>query len=135
MKRIHGFIIIIVVLALAGITFFLAVQYRSSLRQIKQLKENPDQVTSEENKKLIAKVEKLVVLPSNETPTIATVSEPEKLKAQAFFAQAEKDDKVLIYTNAKKAYLYSVKQNKILEIAPVNIGDVASPSPSATVKP
>lgn len=57
-----------------------------------------------------------------EEPTIATITDREKLKDQAFFARAENGDKVLIYAQAKKAFLYSVKTGKVLEIAPVNIG-------------
>ena len=35
--------------------------------------------------------------------------------------------KVLIYTQAKKAILYDPGANKIVEVAPVNIGDSANP--------
>ena len=67
------------------------------------LKKNPQAASQKETTELVAKVSKLVVLPEGETPTIATVSDPEALKDQPFFAQAEKGDKVLIYTNSKKA--------------------------------
>lgn len=69
----------------------------------------------------IADVSKLMVLPTNETPTLATVSDPEKLKDQAFFAQAKVGDKVLIYTQARKAILYSPSKNMIIEVSPLNI--------------
>jgi hypothetical protein len=65
----------------------------------------------------------LIVLPKNETPTIATVSDPSVLKNQAFFVDAKKGDKVLIYTNAKKAILYDPVIKKIINVAPVNTGD------------
>jgi hypothetical protein len=87
-----------------------------------QLKQTPQLALQEETADLVEKVSKLVVLPEGETPTIATVSDPEALKDQIFFAQAEKGDKVLIYTNAKKAVLFSVVRNKILNVAPLNIG-------------
>ena len=63
-----------------------------------------------------------MVLPKDETPTLATVSDPEKLKDQRFFVNAVKGDKVLVYSLAKKAILYSPSLDKIIEVAPVNVG-------------
>lgn len=91
--------------------------------EVSVLKRDPNKVAREELTNLVAQVGKLIVLPEGETPTIATVSDPEKLKDQPFFAKAKTGDKVLIYTNAKKALLYSVENNKIVEVAPINIGN------------
>ena len=90
--------------------------------QNNNLKKNPQVLAEQEIQALVDKVSRLIVLPEGEMPTIATVSDPEKLKDQAFFAKAQKGDKVLIYTNAKKAILYSPSTNKIVEVAPINIG-------------
>jgi hypothetical protein len=79
----------------------------------------------------VAAVGKLIVLPTDEQPTLATVVDPSKLKNQPFFAQAQKGDQVLIYTNARKAILYSPTANKIVEVAPLIIGAQAAP-PAAT---
>lgn len=87
-----------------------------------ELKQNPVKGVDKQTKDLIARVSKLVVLPQDEIPTIATVNEPEKLKDQPFFANAKKGYKALIYTNAKKAILYDPFENKIIEIAPINLG-------------
>lgn len=80
-----------------------------------------DKLSQAEIKSLVEKVGKIAVLPEGEIPTIATVSDPEALKDQAFFADAKKGDKVLIYSNAKKAFLYSPSQDKIVNIDPLNI--------------
>ncbi len=119
-------IIAILALGLAGYFFY----------QLYVLKQNPQATTQKETADLVAKVSKLIVLPTGETPTIATVSDPEALKDQVFFAQAQKGDKVLIYAEAKKAILYSVTLNKILEVAPLNIGDkTAKTTPAPVVTP
>lgn len=99
-------------------------------KQNAELRRNSQAATESEIQDLIAKVGKLIVLPSGEQPTVATVADPEKLKSQPFFANATKDDKVLIYTNARKAILYSPSQNKIIEVAPINIG----PAPEAAAQ-
>lgn len=82
-----------------------------------------NKVASEnELKEVVEKVGKLMVLPEGETPTLATVADPEKLKDQKFFINAKTGDKVLIYANSQKAILYNPASNKIVEVAPVNLG-------------
>lgn len=117
-------IIAVVAILLAG--YFYA--------QIHTLKKNPNVAAQAEVADLVSKIGKLVLLPEGETPTVATVSDPEALKDQAFFAQAVKGDKVLIYAQAKKAILYSVSMNKIIEVAPLNIGNAKSVTPPAQAK-
>jgi len=90
--------------------------------QYSDLRANPNKVAQEETAKVVAKISKLIVLPEDETPTLATVSDPEALKSQPFFAKAKKGDRVLIYANARKALLYNPESNRIVEVAPINIG-------------
>lgn len=103
------------------------------------LKKDPQAAVTQEIEALVAKVGKLIVLPTGEVPTVATVSDPEKLKDQPFFAKAKAGDKVLIYQKAAKAYLYDVVNNKILEVAPISLGagaktQAAIQTPTTTVK-
>ena len=88
-----------------------------------------EDATLDEVQALVAKIGKFIDLPQGETPTVATVSDPDKLKSQTFFAKAKKGDKVLIYTNAKKAILYDPTANKILEMSSLSV-DTQVPNPS-----
>ena len=101
--------------------------------QVRQLKQNPQAQAAQEADALVAKVGMLMMLPTDEKPTIATVADPSKLRDQAFFMHAVAGDKVLIYTSAKKAILYSPTENKIVEVAPINLGNNA-PSVKASEK-
>ncbi len=83
------------------------------------LKENVQSENTTNVKELISEVGKLVLLPQDEEPTVATITDPEKLKNQAFFANAKVGDKVLIYPISKKAFLYDPVAKKILEVAPL----------------
>jgi hypothetical protein len=67
----------------------------------------------------IARVSELIVLPEGEEPTIATVTDPEKLKDQEFFKNAKPGYRVLLYTKARKAYLYDPQSHKLIEVAPI----------------
>ncbi len=120
-KRYIPIILIVLVIALALTSVYF---YKKSTT-------NPNQASQAEVKSLVEKVGRLVVLPTDETPTVATVSDPEALKDQAFFAEAKKGDKVLIYSNAKKAILYDPVQDKIITIAPLNI-DTSTPKTAPT---
>lgn len=108
------FVVLSVVLAASNILY---------LRRVNQLKSDPQKVAQETTQELVEKVGKLIKLPE-ETPSVATVTDPEKLKAeQPFFTNAKAGDKVLIYTNARKAIMYSPEENKIVEVAPLVIGN------------
>lgn len=87
-------------------------------------------------------------LPSGEEPTIATVVDREKLQDQPFFLNAQNGDKVIIYTNARKAILYRPETKKVVEVAPIFFDEsvpqaeptptpapVTTPTPSETTPP
>ncbi|MEJ0021752.1 MAG: hypothetical protein WDN47_04220 [Candidatus Doudnabacteria bacterium] len=99
-------------------------------KQLTDIKKDPNKVAADETNATISAIGKLIVLPTDEQPTLATVTDPSKLADQPFFASAKMGDKVLIYTNAKKAILYDPVANKIVEVAPINIGNTAA-APSA----
>jgi hypothetical protein len=84
---------------------------------------SPAAVASE-IQKIVKEVGKLILLPTDETPTVATVQDPAKLRGQAFFANAKAGDKVLIYTKAEKAILYNPSAKIIIEVAPLNMSGV-----------
>ena len=114
-EKINKFIIIAVILILGGTSCYFCYQFI-------KIKQDPQKVAKEEIKNLLAQISQIIVLPEGEEPTVATVTDPERLRDQPFFAKAKKGDKVLIYTNAKKAILYDPQNNKIVEVAPINIG-------------
>ena len=76
-------------------------------------------LAKQEREEVIAKVGSHIVLPNNEIPTLATVSDASQLKQYPFFQNAATGDKVLIYSQSKKAILYRPSEDKIVEIAPV----------------
>lgn len=111
-----------IVAALPSAYFY--TQYQKAQRKL----ENPTEFAREETKLLQEKVGKLLELPAGEEPTIATVTDADRLREQPFFANAQNGDRVLIFTNARKAVLYRPSLNKIIEVAPVNLGQNATPA-------
>ena len=112
----------------AAVGGYLFYNYQSSQREIAKLKENPQTVAKQETDEVAAKISALMDVPKNEEPTLATVTDINKLKSQQFFAKAENGDKVLIYAQSSKAILYRPQSNKIIEVASVNLGQTQTPS-------
>ena len=74
-----------------------------------------------ETERLVGLLDKLMELPQGETPTVATISDKEKLKDQPFFESAQNGDILFAYTKAMKAILYRPSSNKIINVAPITI--------------
>jgi len=75
-------LIVVAVIALGSAYYFYSEYFT--------LKQSSNKLAQEETNDLVAKIGKLIVLPEGETPTVATVSDPEKLQNQPFFAKAKK---------------------------------------------
>jgi hypothetical protein len=123
--------LVILLVALGGLSYYFYTKYQKA----KSIAANPTEAAKQESNVLIEKVSKLMELPRLEEPTVATVSDKEKLKEQPFFKGAEVGDKVLIYIQARKAILYRPSTNKIIEVSPVNIQQASDTDPTPTTKP
>lgn len=131
-KRWLWAVVILVVIVAAGAVFLFVrsqQELKSAKKELESVQNDPTAKTKEANKQLIEQVGKLMILPANEEPSIATVADLSKLTGQPFFAKAELGDKVLIYQIAKKAILYRPGNNKIIELAPLNnSGEAGTPA-------
>ena len=87
-------------------------------RQISLL-ENPQVLNEQRLARYIKEIGEVIILPSDETPTLATVSDPEALKSQPFFANAKVGDVVLVYEQAKKAVLWRPSEKRLIEVSSV----------------
>lgn len=93
-------------------------------QQVQALKNDPKTLQNAQQTKAAdvkAKVAKLISVPADETPTLATVTDKEKLKDQPFFKDAENGDAILIFPQAKKAIIYRDSQNRLINVGPIAI--------------
>lgn len=123
-----GVLGIVVAAALGG-----ALYYYTQYQESQSLLKDPQKASAQETVRIVDEVGKLIVLPQNEQPQIATVSDVNKLKNQAFFSQAKNGDMVLIYTKAQKAILYDPIQKKVVEVGPINIADASPSAPQGSI--
>lgn len=112
---------VVALAALASMTIQAKKEAQALRAQIDELQKNSPAASAEEVQAVMSEVGKLISLPTEETPTLATVSDRDKLKEIPFFAKAETGDKVLIYVKARKAYLYRPSEKKLIEVAAINL--------------
>jgi hypothetical protein len=100
--------------------------------QLSDIKNDPLKAAKAETAEIINLVGKIIVLPKDESPKIATLTEDDlsKIKSQSFFINAKVGDKVLVYTIARKVILYSPNLNKIVEVANLNSDNSSLLQPS-----
>ena len=124
------FILIPIVLLVVAVGFAAYFYHQKVELTAKSVDTSEQQVAN-----VITAVGKLIILPENENPTVATVSDPAALKNQPFFADAEMGDKVLIYTKSKEAILYRPSINKIIAVSPLSFDNQSSVSSTSTTAP
>ena len=138
MSSLNKVLPILVILAVVGAATggYFYFQYQEAQKEIQKIKDDPatlKKAAEEEIKKLLSEIGNVISLPDGEQPTVATVTDIEKLKDQPFFSKAKNGDKVVIYTNSKKAILYDPNTKKIIEVAPVNIGTPSAQAAQAKI--
>jgi hypothetical protein len=105
----------------AILSFLLACAVVISVILYFRIPKNAEADQTKDLERTLQKVSRIMVLPANEEPTLATVTDLSKLKDQPFFANAQEGDKVLIYPRSLKAILYSPSKDKIIEVSSVNL--------------
>ncbi len=126
-------LLVIIFLLLAGGFAWAIKGYFDLKNKLEQasLSQNETNNTLEENKVLLEKVGKLIVLPADEEPTIATITDASALKAeQQFYRDAEDGYKVIIYMQAKKAIIYDESRNILVNVGPIFLNENQTTTPS-----
>lgn len=123
-KRILILVLCLIAIAGAGGTYFFYAKYNA-------IKANPNLEAQRETNALVSAVGKLMELPKNETPTVATIEDKEKLKDQPFFKMTENGDKLIAYNTTMTAILYRPSINKIINVAPITINQQPNAAPAA----
>lgn len=122
-------LIALVVIVIAAAFVYMLFDRMQLSKEVDKLSQSQPQQTSAEDeaKQLSSEVGKLIDLPSDEVPTIATVTDASKVQDKPFFAKAQNGDKVLLYAKSSKAVLYRPSAKKLIEVSALNLSE-AQPS-------
>lgn len=130
--------------ATAGSTIFFYQKYNQAQKEIELLKTEQGQakIIEEETATLIAAVSKLILLPENESPVVATIVNSAKLaETQPFYKGSQDGDKLLIFPESEKALIYSPARNILVSVGPAFVeketsnSDQSTPSPTPSATP
>lgn len=72
--------------------------------------------------KIVSDVADHMLLPEDETPSLATVTDMNVLEDQEFFKHAREGDMVLMYMQSRKAIIYRPSIDRIIEVGPITGG-------------
>jgi hypothetical protein len=125
-KKVLTALVAVVIVAAFGYMLFDRMKLSKEVDKLSQ--SQMQQASAEdEAKQLSSEVGKLIDLPADEVPTIATVTDASKVQDKPFFAKAQNGDKVLLYAKSSKAVLYRPSAKKLIEVSALNLSE-AQPS-------
>ncbi len=106
-------------LVITVVALLLALHYYRKYSELRDMAQNvsPQNITNPAATAISA-VEKLMLLPTNEQPVLAQVSDPKALLGNRFFRNALVGDDVLVYCKSQLSILYSPTRDKIIEVLP-----------------
>lgn len=114
LKRPKVFIsVVVVAIALSGAGLYIAHRNHATGKTLQQ--------------KVITAIEKHMILPNNESPTLATITDTTKLSKNSFFSKAKNGDEVLVYVKNQKAVIYRPSLDRVVDVGPVITGTSSSP--------
>ncbi|MCC6710836.1 MAG: hypothetical protein IT416_00595 [Candidatus Pacebacteria bacterium] len=121
LKTILRIVVVLGLMGFAGWSFF---KYQQAQKAVADLS-NPEvqqEAVAKEREEILAKVSKLMILPDDEEPTIATVTDAQVLaQYQPFFRKASDGDKVILYVKSGKSIIYSPDKDIIVNVGTISV--------------
>jgi len=129
-KKIIAIIIILAVIIGVGYIVLQKAGVIKTLQMAYQLQKQ--QQLSADDKKIVDQLSKIMLLSNDYTPTMAIITDIDKLKAEqpGFFADAKNGDRLIIYPN--QAIIFDAGANKIVKVGVVQFN---STQPQVQVVP
>lgn len=103
--------LILVSIAGAGASYYWYTQYQ-------KIATTPQAGSADEVKALVKKLSMYMELPE-ESPSVITITDREKLQNQEFFKKAKNGDKIIVYEKTRRIILYRPSNSRIIDVAPL----------------
>lgn len=117
-------LIVIVVAVIAGAVIYLGPDKKEGAVMTPEGEQPTEEISAEEVKALVASVGAHFLLPADEEPVVATITDATALAAeQEFYQNASNGDRLLIYQGRKQAILYNPTLDIIVNVGPVVLQD------------
>lgn len=91
-------------------------------QELAELKETTQSSRQEISEEVLQKVRTHFYISENQQPTVATITDVERLKQVSdFYSRAQNNDYLIIISDPPRAILYNPDENVILDIVPVTL--------------
>lgn len=128
-KPVLAVVYIILIIVFASTSAYFAVRYF----QVNNKYKAAIMTQEEKNKKVVAKIAKLIDLPKDKTPEVAILADKDKISSsptvKAFYASAEKGDYVVAFKDTNQTIIYRDSTNKIVKTGEYIYYSAASSAP------
>lgn len=128
-------VVIIVVLLIASLAgmFVLYQKYQDTQSEVQKLStvQGQQELNKTQINQLLGEMRSIIVLPEGEDPVVATITDISKLENNDFYKDAKNGDKVVVFAEAKKAYIYRPDTKTIVNVGAFQI-DTSKPAASGT---
>lgn len=125
----------LVLVAAVGAAGYFYMQYADAQKKLMTVQSKTGANNAAADAQVLAQVEKLIELPKDESPTLATVSDKSKLASQSFFRNSQNGDRLIIFVKSKKVILFRPIANKIIEVGTISVSqNTPTGNPTPTVK-
>lgn len=123
LKKITTLVFLLAVAGFAGWSFYSYLETEKEVVRLSTI-DGQQEIQKQEVSILLDQVRKHMLLPDDEQPTVATVTDVDELKRQQpFFEKAINGDKVIIYVNSHKAIIYSPEKDIIVNVGTLLVDD------------
>lgn len=111
-------IICVLLVIVAGGGFYFYTKYDQTKQEVEKLStvQGQQELSKTQTQQLLEEMRSRIVLPDGEDPVIATITDINQLKNNEFYKDAKNDDRVIVYANAKKAYIYRPSTKTIVNV-------------------
>lgn len=136
-QRILIILFVILTIALAAGLGYLYKKYRDTQAMVYKLStvQGQQELNKTQIEAILSEMRKLIVIPTGEDPAIATIVDIEQLKSSPFYKDAQNGDRVVLFNNAKKAYIYRPESKIIVNYAAFQPEEPAQQQQPASTTP
>lgn len=133
-NKLLGFVVFVILLGLAGGTVFLYTKYSETKKEVEKLStvQGQQELSKTQTQALLGEMRQIIIMPDNEDPVVATITDINQLKDKEFYKDAQNGDRVVVFANAKKAYIYSPERKLIVNVGAFQLDEKAQAQQPAT---
>lgn len=129
LPKLRSVILLLLLVALIAVSAFLYLKYQETQKQVEKLStiQGQQELNKTQVNQLLGEMRSIIVLPKGEDPVVATIVDIKQLKDKEFYKDAKNGDRVVVFSNAKKAYIYRPETKTIVNVGAFQVDNSQTP--------